>query len=159
MHTEGARRVERITISLDDELGRQLAELIDRKGYRNRSEAFRDLLRRQLEQDRLDSDRAPACIACLSYVYNHHRRELSGRLTEVQHRHHDLSLSTLHVHLDHDDCMEAVILQGATGEVRAFADAIMAEPGVRHGQLHLVPIDLETSSHGGHAHVHRHPIT
>ncbi|MDX1593934.1 MAG: nickel-responsive transcriptional regulator NikR [Gammaproteobacteria bacterium] len=151
--------MERITISLDAALGRQLAELIDRKGYRNRSEAFRDLLRQELERDRLESGAAGSCIACLSYVYNHHRRDLSGRLTEVQHRHHDLGLSTLHVHLDHDDCMEAVILQGAIDEVRAFADAIMAEPGVRHGRLHVVPVDLETSSHGGHAHVHRHPIT
>jgi len=151
--------VERITISLDDDLGRQLAELIERKGYGNRSEAFRDILRRHLEQDRLETGQAAACIACLSYVYNHHRRELSSRLTEVQHRHHDLSLSTLHVHLDHDDCMEAVILQGATTDVRVFADAIMAESGVRHGRLHLVPIDLEMSSHGGHAHLHRHPIT
>lgn len=150
--------MERITISLDDELGRQLAALIERKGYGNRSEAFRDILRQHLGQERLESDQAPACIACLSYVYNHHRRELSGRLTEVQHRHHDLSLSTLHVHLDHDDCMEAVILRGATAAVRAFADAIMAEPGVRHGRLHLVPTDLELSTHGGHGHLHSHPI-
>lgn len=149
--------MERITISLDDDLGRQFAELIARRGYGNRSEAFRDILRQHLGAESLARDAAPTCIACLSYVYNHHRRELSGRLTEVQHRHHDLSLSTLHVHLDHDDCMEAVILQGATDAVRAFADAIMAEPGVRHGRLHVVPVDLETSAHGGRSHVHRHP--
>lgn len=148
--------MERITISLDPSLAEDFDRFIQRKGYSSRSEAIRDLIRNQLESDRLDSAEAPHCIASLSYVFNHHERELSRRLTEAQHHHHDLSLSTMHVHLDHDNCLETVILRGSTSEVRAFAERVIAERGVRHGRLNLVPVELEESSH---AHLHSHPHT
>lgn len=141
--------MERFTISLDRRLAREFDQLIRAKGYGNRSEAVRDMLRDKLERSRLESQEAPYCIATLSYVYNHHERELAERLTASQHNHHDLCVSTMHVHLDHDNCMETVILRGATAAVRAFADALTARPGVRHGMLNLVPADL---SAGGHAH-------
>lgn len=156
--------MERITISLDDDLAGQFAELMAARGYRNRSEAVRDLIRRELETERLDQAAAPHCIAALTYIYNHHERDLASRLTEAQHHHHDLSLSTMHVHLDHDNCMETVILRGDTEAVRRFADSVIAQPGVRHGRLHAVPVDLDLDSHthGKHAHgphVHSRPRT
>jgi CopG family nickel-responsive transcriptional regulator len=154
--------MERITISLDDQLLEEVDQLLIRKGYANRSEAFRDILRRHLREDRLESGEATHCIACLSYVYNHHERELAQRLTRSQHDHHDLGLSTLHVHLDHDNCMEAVILRGPIDRVRGFADSLIAERGIRHGQVHVVPVDITVETHrrpdhGREAHTHSRP--
>jgi len=77
---------------------------------------------------------------------------------EIQHDSHDLNLSTMHVHLDHDNCLETVILRGPTLQVRALADRIIAERGVRHGQLNLVAVDLDIKFHR-HGHVHSRPKT
>jgi len=149
--------MERVTISLDESLLEQFDHYIKRKGYENRSEAIRDLLRQRLEDDRIQEGEADHAVACLSYVYNHHQRELSRRLTNAQHSHHDLVLSTLHVHLDHENCLEMVVLQGHTPEVRGFAEATIAETGVRHGNLHLVPTVMEQDHHGhDHSHDHGH---
>ena len=147
--------MERFTISLDESLAHEFDQLIRKKGYQNRSEAVRDMLRDLLKSDRLERQEAPYCVAALSYVYNHHARDLAERLTNLQHQHHDLVLSTMHVHLDHDDCLETLMLRGATAEVSTFANALMAEPQVRHGQLNLVPVDLDEDEHT-HAHRHRH---
>jgi CopG family nickel-responsive transcriptional regulator len=150
--------MERVTISLEDKLLVEFDDYIKRKGYENRSEAIRDLLRQRLEADRLAEDRAEQAVGCLSYVYNHHQRELARRLSSSQHAHHDLVLSTLHVHLDHENCLEIAVLQGNTGAVRSFAEATIAETGVRHGNLHLVPTELVSDhhQHGAHDHSHEH---
>lgn len=143
--------MERFTISLDDELAREFDKLIAERGYRNRSEAVRDLLRGQLERERQVRKDAPYCVANLSYVFNHHERELAERLTGMQHHHHDLTVASMHAHLDHDSCIESVILKGTTTSVRSFADALIAERGVRHGQLNLISGDVDQGrhSHGG----------
>ena len=149
--------MERVTISLDEGLLDAFDGYIRRKGYENRSEAVRDLVRRRLEEDRLAEDQAEHAVACLSYVYDHERRELARRLTHAQHQHHDLMLSTLHVHLDHENCLEIVILQGRTSDVRQFAETTIAETGVRHGNLHLVPAEMARRQHDhGHDHHHLH---
>lgn len=150
--------MERFTISLNQSLAQEFDALIRRRGYRNRSEAVRDMLRGDLEAHRIEHDEAPYCVAALSYVYNHHARALAERITSLQHEHHDLVLSSMHVHLDHDNCLETVMLRGGTDRIREFANALMAEPQVRHGQLNLVPVELEPG-HGGHPHVHSHPRT
>jgi CopG family nickel-responsive transcriptional regulator len=139
--------MERFTISLDEDLAREFDRLIALRGYRNRSEAVRDLLRGQLESSRLARGEARHCVANLSYVYNHHERELAERLTAIQHQHHDLTVSTLHAHLDHEHCIESVILRGPTQAVRAFSDALMAERGVRHGRLNLISGDVDQGRH------------
>ena len=154
--------MERITISLDEDLAREFDRLIEQRGYSNRSEAVRDLLRQHLEAARQASDDAPHCVANLSYVYNHHERDLAERLTELQHGHHDLTVATMHAHLDHDNCLESVILKGPTAAVRNFADAMVAERGVRHGSLNLVSVEVDKGSHShgyaprGRAHSHLH---
>lgn len=148
--------MERVTISLDEALLEEFDSYIKRKGYENRSEAIRDLLRGRLEEDRLEEGRAAHAVACLSYVYDHHQRELTRRLTHAQHNRHDITLSTLHVHLDHDNCLEVAILRGATDAVRSFAETVMAETGVRHGNLHLVPTDMTAEEHQHHHHSHDH---
>ena len=142
--------MERFTISLDEALASQFDQLIAARGYSNRSEAVRDLIRGAIESDRLRETPAGHCVANLSYVYNHHERELAERLTGLQHDHHDLTVAAMHSHLDHDNCLESVILKGATAEVRQFADALMAERGVRHGKLNLISVEL----HQAHRHDH-----
>jgi CopG family transcriptional regulator, nickel-responsive regulator len=148
--------MERFTISLDDRLAEEFARWMERRGYDNRSEAVRDLIRSELERTRLEEPAAQQqCVACLSYVYNHHERELGERLTTRQHEHHDLTLSTMHAHLDHDHCLETVILRGPARRVRAFADSMCAERGVHHGRLNLIGVDATGGS--GHSHRHLHP--
>jgi CopG family nickel-responsive transcriptional regulator len=165
--------MERITISLEEALAREFDAMIERRGYQNRSEAIRDLLRSQLEADRQEAAQAtgnphPQCVANLSYVYNHHARDLAERLMALQHGHHDLTVATMHAHLDHDNCLESVILRGPTAAVRAFADALSAERGVSHGRLNVVSVEVASSAHdhgyrprGGagrpHAHLHLKP--
>lgn len=140
--------MERFTISIDEDLATAFDELIARRGYRNRSEAIRDLLRGHLESARQVESDGAYCVANLSYVYNHHERDLAERLTELQHGHHDLTVATLHAHLDHDNCLESVILKGPAGAVRSFADALMAERGVRHGSLNIVSVEVDQGHHG-----------
>lgn len=168
--------MQRITISVDDELAQAFERLVARRGYLNRSEAFRDLVRKELDAEALSQPaQAPKgsrykpvkrahCVATLSYIYNHHERQLANRLTEMQHAHHDMAVAAMHVHLDHDNCLEALILRGPLEEVRQCADAIISQTGVRHGQVHMVPVDLQEAKHRhshSHAtpqgHVHMHP--
>ncbi len=147
--------MERFTISLDESLAQEFDALIRARGYANRSEAVRDMLRSELEKDRLARQDAPYCVASLSYVYNHHERRLAERLTDLQHHAHDLVVSSMHVHLDHDHCLETLFLRGDTQEIRGIAEKISAERGVRHAALNLVPVKTETVLH----HVHARPHT
>ena len=152
--------MERFTISLDDSLARQFDELIAARGYVNRSEAVRDLIRGAIESDRQRGEPSGQCVASLSYVYNHHERELSERLTGLQPDHHDLTVAAMHTHLDHDNCLENVVLKGLTADVRQFADALIAERGVRHGKLNLIALETEFHhAHDAHGsdHVHYRP--
>ncbi len=148
--------MDRFTISLDEGLARAFDELVAERGYSTRSEAVRDILRSHLQTRQEARDDKGSSVAAVSYVYNHHERELAERLADIQHAHHDLTISTMHAHLDHEACLETVMLKGPTGQIRQFAEQIMAERGVRHGQLNLVSVELtKPHSHGGTT--HRHP--
>ena len=154
--------MDRFTISLDETLAVEFDRWIAQRGYANRSEAVRDLLRAELERSHLARDEATHCIACLSYVFNHHERDLSERLTSLQHDHHDLTVSTMHAHLDHESCLETVILRGETRAVVGFADTVCAERGVRHGKLNLisvVPDKKRPHRHAAGAHGKTEPHT
>lgn len=144
--------MQRVTLSLDDDLLAEVDALIQTRGYQNRSEAVRDLVRAGL-QDAAATHATGPCIAALFYIYDHEARELSRRLTRTFHDHHDLSLTSLHVHLDHGSCLEVSLLKGETQHVRSFADKVITERGVRHGQVIVVPVD----HHDAHSHPHSHP--
>jgi len=148
-------------MSLDSMLADQFDAFIAKRGYTNRSEAMRDLIRQQLEKERLEESDEGYCVATLSYIYNHHELELATRITGVHHSHHELNLSSMHVHLDHDNCLEVAIMRGPVKTVRTLADAVMAERGVRHGKLNMISVDMSESSHTneGTPHVHSHPRT
>lgn len=151
--------MDRFTISLPEELAAEFDELIAGRGYDNRSEAVRDILRAHLDRMREARELDGHCVANLSYVYNHHERELADRLLALSHAHHDLALSTLHAHLDHDHCIESVLLKGPVQQVRRFANSVVAERGVRHGQLNLVMVDVaqEHTHADGSRHTHLKP--
>lgn len=147
--------MERITISLDDTLAERFDVLIRSMGYSNRSEAMRDLIRDTLTEHTTVARNDGDCIATLSYVYNHHALDLAERLIGAQHAHHELTHSTLHVHLDHDSCLEVTVLQGKTSEVREFAEAVISQKGVHHGNLQVIPVQLNAPDHH-HPHDHDH---
>jgi CopG family nickel-responsive transcriptional regulator len=145
----------RITISVNEELARQFDDLIERHGYENRSEAFRDLLRARIEDERKTSGwTALHGVATVTYIYNFHERDLAMRLAALRHDHHDLCVSATHVVLDHANCLETVILRGKYRDVDAFGKVLVAQNGVRHGNVHMVPLHLEAPAHGAHQHRH-----
>lgn len=148
--------MQRFTISLDDALAQEFDGLIARLGYDNRSEAVRDLIRRQLDQRREQGDPKAGCVASLSYVYNHHERDLAARLLALQHDHHDLVIASSHAHLDHDHCLETLMLRGPATAVRALAERLIAERGVHHGQLNLVVTESAHRHRHGSGPPHRH---
>ena len=139
--------MERVTISMSDEFAAELSAFMDSAGYANRSEALRDLARLGLQHARLTSDESGECFATLSYVFNHHTRELPKRLTGAHHDRHHLHVATMHVHLDHENCLEVAVLRGKAEAVRDFAKAVIAERGVTHGQVSFIPVSLETEAH------------
>jgi CopG family transcriptional regulator, nickel-responsive regulator len=153
--------MERLTISLDNQLSQQFDEFIRARGYTNRSEAMRDLIREHLEAARLKNKGEGQCVATLSYIYNHHESDLASRVTSVQHDHHDLTLSSMHVHLDHDNCLEIAILRGGIDEVEKFANLVIATRGVRNGKLHMIPVEIrqEQHTHASFPHTHSNPLT
>lgn len=159
--------MQRITISVDDALAQEFDALVAQSGYENRSEAFRDLLREHLSRRRLETASAKEAdvsashgLATVSYVYDHHERTLSQRLRASQHEHHDLAVSVLHVHLDHDSCLEVMVLRGPLTEVKSYAERFIAQSGVRHGSIHLLPLVVEEGHDAyGHRIVHTHPIS
>jgi len=135
--------MQRVTITLDDALQTAIDQRVGTHGYQGRSEAIRDLLRAGLLEPQNRNPQEP-CVATLSYVYDHGTRELSKRLNTAFHEHHDLTLSTLHVHLDQGKCMEVSVLKGSIGEVSELARHVMAERGVRHGSAQIIPLgDIE----------------
>ena len=137
MQQEGSA-VQRVTITIEDDLLAELDALIARRGYQNRSEALRDLTRAGLRQAEAPAPDA-SCIAALVYVYDHARRDLPNRLVNDFHDHHHMAISTLHVHLTAETCLEVTVLKGRMGDVQSIADSVITERGVRHGQLVVVP--------------------
>lgn len=144
--------MQRVTITLDDDLMADLDKLIEERGYQNRSEAIRDLTRAGIQQTAVETDTTGECVAAVAYVYDHGARELSKRLTDTYHDHQALSLATLHVHLDSSNCMEVTVLRGDLGEVRHFAEHVVAERGVKHGRLVVMPVGRLGHSHRGGGH-------
>lgn len=152
--------MERFTISLDGSLAGQFDRLMATRGYRNRSEAVRGLIRAAIESGRRRADGDDHRVANRSYVFNHHERELEERLTTLQPDRHALTVAALHGHLDHETCRESVGPRGPTQAVRRFADTLVAERDVRHGKLNRVALEAENRhihDASGETHVHFRP--
>jgi CopG family nickel-responsive transcriptional regulator len=132
----------RIGVAIDAKLLERFDRLISKRGYTNRSEAFRDLIRDELVEHAWESPDSPV-VGTVTLVYDHHVRQLGEKLTEIQHEHHRSILSTLHVHLDHDHCLEVLVVKGRAAEVRQIADAIISTKGVKHGRLTITSSGAE----------------
>jgi len=126
----------RVGVAIDGELLEQFDRQIERRGYTNRSEAFRDLIRDSLIRENVAAPKAQV-IGTLTLVYDHHVRQLADRLNDFQHEHHRQIVSTLHIHLDHHNCMEVIVLRGRCADVQKIADGLISLKGIRHGQLAL----------------------
>ena len=140
--------MQRVTITVDDELMLELDRIIAARGYQNRSEAIRDLARAGIRQAAEALDKERDCVAALVYVYDHNARQLSKRLADTFHDHHELSLASMHAHLDHDSCMEVTILRGKADKVQHFGEHVIAERGVRHGRVVMMPTQALPRSGG-----------
>ena len=125
--------LKRFGVSLPDDLLARFDNEIEQKGYQNRSEAFRDLIRDYLVKRDLDNDEE--VVGVLNLVYDHHVPNLSVKLNDIQHDHYKNILSNVHIHLDHHNCLEVIIIKGRYSEIKQLSDRIIGTRGVKHGDL------------------------
>ena len=125
--------IERFSISLEQDLLRKFDRHLRAHKYRTRSEGIRDLIRKTLVKEEWDAD--DEVVGVISLVYDHHQRQLQDRITEVQHDFHHMVISTTHIHLDHDNCLEVIIARGNAGRVKEVAERLTALRGVKNGSL------------------------
>ena len=134
MRTAKSDGVVRFTVSVPQTLAKQLDRMTREKGYDNRSLAVADMIRDQLVEHRQNyGDRDIA--GTITLVYDHHKQHVQATLTDIQHEHHGVIISTLHVHLDHDNCLEVLAVRGKAGAIKKIADELIAAKGVKHGKL------------------------
>jgi CopG family transcriptional regulator, nickel-responsive regulator len=147
----------RIGIALDSDLLKRFDRSISHRGYTNRSEAFRDLIRDRLVTEQTAAPNSTV-VGTVTLIYDHHAHGITEKLTEVQHAHHELIVSTSHAHLDHDSCLEVLIVHGKSARVSHFADLLIGLKGVQHGRLVMtVPAHaIEHPHENGHKHSHKH---
>jgi CopG family nickel-responsive transcriptional regulator len=143
----------RIGVSIDSELLHRFDSFIADQGYENRSEAFRDLIRDRLVGSAVVAGNA-LVVGTVTLLYDHHTRLLAEKLTGLQHTSHEIVISSLHAHLDHENCLEVIVLRGKSKDVQQLADRLISTKGVQHGRL--VMSSPETVSHH-HSHSHPHP--
>lgn len=123
----------RFGVSLDRRLLAEFDRHIRRRHYTNRSEALRDLIRNNLVGDEWDDDKET--VGTITFVYDHHVRDLTSKLTDIQHDYHGQILSGMHVHLDHNHCLEVLVVKGKGTDIKKVADALVSVKGVKHGKL------------------------
>lgn len=126
-------KLARTGVSLEQDLLKKFDDFIGKKGYQNRSEAIRDLIRERLVQE--ESDENKMVVGSLTFIYDHHRPNLTGKLVAAQHQAGDNVLAATHVHLDHHNCLEVIIMKGRGSDLRNLANGILSLRGVKHGQL------------------------
>jgi CopG family nickel-responsive transcriptional regulator len=126
--------VTRFGISIENPLLKRFDDLIERKGYSNRSEAIRDLIRDSLVTEEWESS-ASETVGTVTIVYSHETRELTDTLTELQHQFHGSIVSAMHVHLDKHNCLETIVVKGKAKDIKAIADRLIGTKGVKHGKL------------------------
>ena len=131
------QNMERIGISIDEKLLAGFDELIARRSYPNRSEAVRDLVRKEISEERLQDPETEA-VAAVLLVYDHHSARLSQRLMDIQHDHLLSTISSMHVHISHRDCLEVIVLRGKVGQIKHLADNLVSLKGVKLGRVNLV---------------------
>ena len=127
-------RLARFGVSMEEGLLRQFDQIVAERQWANRSEAVRDMVRQLLVDRKWTSQQGEVC-ATLTFVYDHHINDLQSRLTHLQHEHEGVVLAATHVHLDHHNCLEVLVLKGPAAQIERLADRILGTRGVKHGQL------------------------
>ena len=131
--------VKRFGVSLDEDILKALDELVKKSNFPNRSQAIRNLIKGTLVSDKIDKNKIVA--GAIVIVYDHHKRELNNKLMHVQHDYHDLILSTQHVHLAHDLCLETIAVKGKAQLLLSLANKIIGTKGIKHGKLVMTDIE------------------
>ncbi|HME10151.1 MAG TPA: nickel-responsive transcriptional regulator NikR [Bryobacteraceae bacterium] len=126
----------RVGIAISEDLLEEFDKLIESRGYNNRSEAFRDLVRNELVNE-ISASADAEVFGTITLIYDHHARLLAEKLTDIQHRHYASILSSIHVHLDHDNCLEVILVRGKSSLVKDLANGLIATKGVKHGRFML----------------------
>ncbi len=129
----------RFGVSMEQSLIEKFDKLIEKKGYTNRSEAIRDLIRESLAADKIEV-KNELMFGVISFIYNHHQRELEEKITDYQHHNYKSIVSTTHIHIDNENCLEIIILKEKAKRIKAIADKIFSYKGVKSGKLSLVPM-------------------
>jgi CopG family nickel-responsive transcriptional regulator len=127
-------KIVRFGVSIEPDLLEKFDKQIKKEGYSNRSEAIRDMVRKNLILEK-NKDPNEKAIGTLTMIYDHHCGNLTNKLLEIQHNHHTEILTTTHVHVDHHNCLEVLVLKGKSGEIQKLADKIRALKGIKHGEL------------------------
>lgn len=151
--------MQRVTMTFDEDLMDDLDSFMKLSGHQSRSEAVRDLIRAALLKKPETDDPNRRCVGAAVYVYDHETRELAKRILHDHHSHDELSIASLHVHLDAHSCLEVSLLRGPRHEVEHFGRHLIAERGVRYGELFVVPAEAEKSEKSAqrrHTHDHTH---
>ena len=138
----------RFGVAMERELLERFDGVVSQRGYENRSEALRDLVRRELDRDAWEHGRATA--ATITLVYDHHAREITERLTEIQHEHGLHIISTLHVHLDHHHCLEVIACRGPARALKSIADRLIGTKGVLSGNVVAAALPAKASTSRRH---------
>lgn len=133
-------QLKRFGVSMDEALLQSFDELIKQKGYQNRSEAVRDLVRQALVQKTWEDDEQLVAGSILIF-YDHHRKDMMQELTKIQHEIHDSVLATTHFHIDHHNCLEIIVIKGKAGKLREISDQIISLKGVKYGKFTVSPIE------------------
>ncbi|MGQ9631923.1 MAG: nickel-responsive transcriptional regulator NikR [bacterium] len=140
----------RFGVSIDEDLLKEFDDLIEKKGYANRSEAIRGLIRNMLLEARSEEGPDAEAIGTIALVYDHSTRDLSDRLVDLQHKYHHFIVSTLHVHIDERDCLEVLVVRGRNRRIRRISDYLIGTRGVKYGKLIInttgkaIPADLKS---------------
>ena len=144
----------RFGISIDSELLKKFDAQIEQKGYKNRSEAIRDLIRDNLVEGEWDKDQET--VGTITIVYDHHTPDLSQKMTHIQHSFTGEIKSVLHIHMDHHNCLEVLVVQGKGHLVQSLADKLICLRGIKHGKLTMTTTGEELPSTSGHHKGHGH---
>jgi CopG family nickel-responsive transcriptional regulator len=127
-------KITRFGVSIEPDLLEIFDKKIKKEGYANRSEAIRDLIRKNLIKEKVKDPNTRA-IGTLTMIYDHHSGNLTNNLLRLQHDHHNEILTTTHIHIDHNNCLEVLVLKGKTGNIQKLADKIKSLKGIKHGEL------------------------
>lgn len=129
-------KVARFGVSIENNLLDIFDKYRTEKGYTNRSEAIRDIIRDKLVGEKINNENTP-CFGIITYVYDHHKRNIEKKLNSLQHEHFKSILFTSHVHIDHDNCLEIIVVNDRAGIIKAFTSKILSLKGVKHGKFVL----------------------